>query len=94
MTLGALSSDGSMMIVKPLVYVDTSVAKCETTTSGEKSVRSAISSVRISDDRRSAAKLRRWFKEKISPFKFQRFDEQKAHIHLKSYRNMFGISNL
>ena len=64
MTLGALSSDGSMMIVKPLVYVDTSVAKCETTTSGEKSVRSAISSVRISDDRRSAAKLRRWFKEK------------------------------
>ena len=55
MTLGVLSSEGSMMIVKPLVYVDTRVAKCEMTVKGEKSLACETSKVRIKLASRSAA---------------------------------------
>ena len=51
------SSEGSMIIEKPLVYVDTNVAKCATTVSGEKSPICGISKVRINDERRSAQNL-------------------------------------
>ncbi len=53
-TVGALSLNGSIMITKPLVYVDTRVAKCETTTRGEYSATSEISKVRSRDASLSA----------------------------------------
>ena len=56
--LDAASSDGSMINVKPLVYVETNVAKCAITVSGEKSPVSDISNVRIKDERRSAQNLK------------------------------------
>lgn len=53
-TVGALSSKGSTMMVNPLVYVATSVARLATVASGEKSVWSATCKVRRSDDSLSA----------------------------------------
>lgn len=49
-TVGVLSSNGSTIIVKPCVYVETNVARCVTRIIGEKSVRSVISIVRKRDD--------------------------------------------
>ena len=57
-TVGDFSSKGSIMIVNPLVYVDTNVANCVMRTSGEKSDRSAISRVLIKDANLSAQNLR------------------------------------
>lgn len=48
-TVGVLSSNGSTIIVKPCVYVETNVARCVTRIIGEKSVRSVISIVRKRD---------------------------------------------
>lgn len=48
-TVGVLSSNGSTMIVKPCVYVESNVARCVTRMIGEKSVRSVISIVRKRD---------------------------------------------
>lgn len=48
-TVGVLSSNGSTIIVKPCVYVETNVARCVTKIIGEKSVRSVISIVRKRD---------------------------------------------
>merc|ERR550532_3029278 len=55
-TLGVLSSEGSIMRVNPFVYVDTRVAKCEITVRGEKSFEWEISRVRTRLASRSAAK--------------------------------------
>jgi hypothetical protein len=48
--VGVLSSNGSTMIVKPCVYVETNVAKCVNRIIGEKSVKSIISIVCNRDD--------------------------------------------
>lgn len=47
--VGVLSSNGSTIIVKPCVYVETNVARCVTRIIGEKSVKSIISIVRNRD---------------------------------------------
>ena len=48
-TVGVLSSNGSIIIVNPCVYVDTKVAKCVMTVSPPKSFKSVISNVLIND---------------------------------------------
>lgn len=58
LTVGDFSSNGSIIIVKPLVYVDTSVAKCDINTRGEKSDKSEISRVFINEAKRSAQNLK------------------------------------
>lgn len=53
-TVGVFSSNGSTIIVKPFVYVDTNVAKCVINIKALKSVISAISNVRNKDANRWA----------------------------------------
>lgn len=56
-TVGVLSSNGSMIIVNPLVYVATSVAKFITRTNEEKVDGSGISNVRKREDIREEQNL-------------------------------------
>lgn len=58
LTVGDFSSKGSIIIVKPFVYVDTNVAKWDIKTNGEKSERSDISNVFINEANRSAQNLK------------------------------------
>jgi hypothetical protein len=56
--VGDFSSNGSMMTVKPFVYVEINVAKWDISTSDDKSEMSGISRVLIKHARRSAQNLK------------------------------------